>query len=1812
MRDPFIVNAGGERPYLLFMSDSWRKTGRGSANWCPAGVQTVSVSRSADLVNWSEPETCMTAPEWCGQIWAPEIHEWKGKWYMFVTLKERPGYGEPIRSMIPGEPDWEYHRGSSTNSTCHALWMYRADRPEGPYLPIVDKPITEKGYISLDGTLGVEDGKPWMIYTHDWAQVRVGTYELRPLSDDLTHFVGPAKTLFTAAEMPMCRGMGVTDGAFLYRSPKSGKLFMTWSTHDPSRTPGHDYCVVLCESATGKLAGPWVNHHYLSSDASGHGHFFRDKDGLPRFVMHYEQPTGEFVRIFEVVDEGDTLRLGKELVETRPVLDAVPPTVPDWTFNNRNGLLRLAAVRLDGETALCVSNPIPAKAAPGQDTKTSWSVVSPTFRVRGGKTLELALRMISPGPEAGGYPAGEARTGVAWLDARGKELGFRTMSFPRDEPFLRTHVRRVPVPADAVEARLSIGYGSPEFPRDGHVFALASAKARLVGPETEQDPAFEETSVPSLVRLTESPCEDAQAPIRLKIESRYALDEASIVCTLDGTASDRVRRTGAQIEVRPPDGGWKLPSWPEVRVTGRDVRGTRFADTQVCCFGTRVQRGVVSLRDDGMTLVDGRPFFPLGVYGVTCLKAADEPVLEKLKAAKFNAVQTYAGGKEDLDWFLGAAERHGLKAVIEPARRNFCRPRDVLETAYALRERPSLLTWYLGDDTATHQSAIHLREVGRCVKAVDDAHITSQSDSVLWRDLTLSRQTRLVGLTDVFIPQLYPAMKAEVTGRETPEITRDFLEYRRDLAAAGNPVTGIWPALQGFKGYGSWPRYPTAAEQRAQAWLSIVHGAKGLFWYTHHGNGRDGNAGLVDDPKLWESVTDVVAEIDRHKADLVTRDAKVQPTVEILEGEAKDELGFPALNVLLKEGEFAPLLVAVNSSSHPLRARISAHGLLSETVALAPLGVAVKRLQLPKAAFDHGGTTFDLKALSRRDFPATAEAGGLSFSAKRERDGDPKEVVVCELDWKKVREEFRLARKDPPRGVVFKYRFKQTRTDPFDPKVWLAIRGLNHNEKGELVECQGVWNTKIRETGDVWADYCYYDIGIRTIADTVRFTLKLGDALGSLEIKDFRPIPYRLKPEMDASKHLVALRQVGTGSFDGEFHLGRGQAGDVLLDWQLLDKEKAAKMKSTDCQLRLELPKGVELLGVTALAPHTRLASGAGADGGTFHEWKVHSEKCPVYGRWKGHFRPAFVIRSDLAAGTCAGVAKMCVKYDGKVVSRTVEMPILVDEPVLAKAIPKEYVNGIQCGPEVETNRKACEAFADTMVDAGFRGALCIREPFASILKEKGSKDARYFKGAGLYFIANGYEVGTHPPTPQKRPPDQRFVADDPKYRPDAMARATCPMAVYEKKSYYRDFVEPGLKTFFEQEGGRSDYDALLANWEPNPYFNHGCMCTNCLAEFVRWSKLPEADVRAGWPQNVRIGGEFRAQAEKFRAWQHGKLMKTLHRTFLDFLGPGSYGFCPMLAWTTATGQLREAPGAEEIASEEYMGDLQWFDPWGPYPWWDAQIPYIHEKRYCVAGWSSAKVIREKTDSTYANHVKLLSFPHGKQGNYWEVQPEWLELNLDAYFFNRWECSMLYKFPLGYDARWLRCCARATTRAGQYEDYVFKGEVADGRVTVEPVPEYAAPCHMVSAYLPATTNVSPLCTAAYDLGGARIVACINYWEEGEAFFTLRCRGLAKGDYTVVSDRETIWTRAGGQETWSAEDLEKGVFLSVGKARTKVFEIRPVGGQACGSPAAVNMLDQADVRRLYEAVRPALREAAERDHAEERSRTLLTPNGTPMI
>lgn len=605
------------------------------------------------------------------------------------------------------------------------------------------------------------------------------------------------------------------------------------------------------------------------------------------------------------------------------VLDGHALEPGEWTFIDRGGGLKISSGELDGERVLRVENP-----EGGEAKVAAWALVSKTFRIRPRSMLQLAVRLVTPAPEFGGAFDDIHRTGICWLDADGREIGFRTMSFPRSTRFLRTYLRRYRVPDRAVAAYVSFGFRSPAIP-SGEGFSLASLNARILEPgeSPPDDPRYERTSVPRLKLLTDSPCENDSAPISLEVVSKYRIDWEKFVCRVDGKpVPDRVRRNGNRISILPPEGNkWDIPSFPEVSVEGVDEKGTRFEDSRACCFGTRLEGDLVSMRDDGVVMIGDRPFFPIGIYGMRCLKPEDEESLRRVKEAKFNTVQSYIGGLDDLDWFLSAVGRHGLKAIVEPAARNVCKPRDVLRTAYALRSHKSLLSWYLGDDSATHQSANNLRLLDAYVKAVDNGHLTSHSDSIVWGDKTLSRTTRFVGATDVFIPQLYPAMKSVPTERDLPEMSRDMSVYAKELAAAGNPVTSIWTALQAFKGFGSWPRYPNLAEQRLSAWLAIAHGARGLMWYCYRASGK-GNAAMTDDPAIWKIVAQVVDEVDRYKDDLVTRDAAVQPTVEIVEGSKINGLGLPAVVTLLKEGAQSRLLIVVNSSSRPLTAVISVDG----------------------------------------------------------------------------------------------------------------------------------------------------------------------------------------------------------------------------------------------------------------------------------------------------------------------------------------------------------------------------------------------------------------------------------------------------------------------------------------------------------------------------------------------------------------------------------------------------------------------------------------------------------------------------------------------------------------------------------------------------------------------------------------------------------------------------------------------------------------------------------------------------------------------
>lgn len=292
MRDACVLPDESTQTYYLVAS------ARGAA---------VRAYTSKDLVNWEGPHIVYRTPEamWgtnvhIRSIWAPEIHAYKGKYYLFVTFDSTHRLSEQWRDWLP-----RVRRGTQ---------VLVSESPLGPYEAFNNDPTLPSDMMTLDGTLWIEDGTPYMVFCHEWVQIVNGTVEMVRLTEDLSATVGEPTRLFRGSDAPWNRispehGCFVTDGPWLYRS-KSGKLFMPWSSFSHT-----GYTVGVAVSASGKLGGPWTqNPEPLYTEDGGHSMFFKRFDGQLMMALH--SPNGgpdTRIHLFEIEDTGDTLRVIREV-----------------------------------------------------------------------------------------------------------------------------------------------------------------------------------------------------------------------------------------------------------------------------------------------------------------------------------------------------------------------------------------------------------------------------------------------------------------------------------------------------------------------------------------------------------------------------------------------------------------------------------------------------------------------------------------------------------------------------------------------------------------------------------------------------------------------------------------------------------------------------------------------------------------------------------------------------------------------------------------------------------------------------------------------------------------------------------------------------------------------------------------------------------------------------------------------------------------------------------------------------------------------------------------------------------------------------------------------------------------------------------------------------------------------------------------------------------------------------------------------------------------------------------------------------------
>ncbi len=291
LSDPFILADGNTSAYYM--------TGTGGMLW-----------KSNDLEKWTGPfRVIQHDPEsWMGprpMVWAAELHAYKGNYYNFATFTNRDVKIDTVKGNV-------IERRAS-----HVLV---SDKPDGPYIPMADSTYLPAHMPTLDGTFWVdEDGKPYMIFCHEWLQNWNGTMEKIELKPDLSGSVGEGKVLFRASDSPWSRERDedgkivpnkVTDGPFLFRT-QTGKLGMLWTSW-----VFDVYTQGVAYSESGTLDGPWVHEKEpITPPNFGHGMLFRTFEGKLLMAVHSHRAdeNGRYIRIprlFEVDDSGDKLVVG--------------------------------------------------------------------------------------------------------------------------------------------------------------------------------------------------------------------------------------------------------------------------------------------------------------------------------------------------------------------------------------------------------------------------------------------------------------------------------------------------------------------------------------------------------------------------------------------------------------------------------------------------------------------------------------------------------------------------------------------------------------------------------------------------------------------------------------------------------------------------------------------------------------------------------------------------------------------------------------------------------------------------------------------------------------------------------------------------------------------------------------------------------------------------------------------------------------------------------------------------------------------------------------------------------------------------------------------------------------------------------------------------------------------------------------------------------------------------------------------------------------------------------------------------------------
>ncbi len=256
-------------------------------------------------------------------------------------------------------------------------------------------------------------------------------------------------------------------------------------------------------------------------------------------------------------------------------------------------------------------------------------------------------------------------------------------------------------------------------------------------------------------------------------------------------------------------------------------------------------------------VLNGKPFFPLGLYVVQCTNGAYAAQLQEIADSPFDTLMNYAVNRcgtdatdADILRYLDQLASRNLKLIFSLSEYFGHGQKDmetIVHKVMTFKDHPAIISWYINDERGPE----YLPELVIRYETIKKLDGNNPVWSVHWNTDWLIREARTTDLVGV---DPYPIGNHPLT----------LVSQMADAAKKSGKPLWLVPQIFDWRDYPNDPagrdrtgRPPTRDEMRAMTYLAINHGAKGLIYYSYFN--------ILDDADYqtrWEEIKEIAREIN--------------------------------------------------------------------------------------------------------------------------------------------------------------------------------------------------------------------------------------------------------------------------------------------------------------------------------------------------------------------------------------------------------------------------------------------------------------------------------------------------------------------------------------------------------------------------------------------------------------------------------------------------------------------------------------------------------------------------------------------------------------------------------------------------------------------------------------------------------------------------------------------------------------------------------------------------------------------------------------